>query len=311
MLTPRENLTLFGHQAARDTFLKAFHSPHFPHAWLINGPFGIGKATFSFHMARYILSGRSNGQTLFSLADPLHRRIVANSHGDLLTVGGEGGQEIGVDAIRQFNATLNQTPAEGGWRVVIIDGADGLNRNASNALLKRLEEPPVKTVFLLSTTLPGRLLPTIRSRCQALVLSPLEEEEMKQVLMSQGLNVPDFLSFCEGSPGRAMALSTEEGIQFYARLQALFKGEDPTAFIHAYAADDKAYELIEELVRYFVHSQLLAKVSAAPSIFEKQSLDESLEIWEKIAELFDQCRVAQLDRKTTLTCIFARLDNRN
>ena len=128
MLIPRENLTLFGHQDARDSFLKSFHSSHFPHAWIVGGPGGIGKATFSFHLARYILSVRTDGNTIFSDVDSLHRRIMAKSHGDLWIVEEDEGKEIGVESIRELNSSLNQTSAEGGWRVVIIDGADRLNR---------------------------------------------------------------------------------------------------------------------------------------------------------------------------------------
>lgn len=311
MLTPRENLTLFGHQAARESFLKSFHSSHFPHAWIMGGAFGIGKATFSFHMARYILSGRTDGNTHFFNTDSLHRRIVASSHGDLWTIESEDGKEIGVDAVRELNSSLNQTPAEGGWRVIIIDGADRLNRNAANALLKRLEEPPHKTVFFLITTLPGRLLPTIRSRCQFMNLNPLGKDEVAQVLFAQGLTAPDFLSLSEGSPGRVMSLMEGEGIQLYTDLQAALKGGEPASFIHTYGGDDKHYGLIENLLRHFIHDQLLAKLEGRASFFEKDSLDDTLKVCEKIEGLFDQCRIAQLDQKATLTCVFANLGKKN
>lgn len=311
MLAPRENLTLFGHQSAQELFLTSLHSARFPHAWIISGPFGIGKATFAFHMARYILSNRQDGQTCFSDTDSLHRRIVANSHGDLWSLEGEDGKEIGVDSIRDLNNFLNQTSAEGGWRVVLIDGADRLNRNAANALLKRLEEPPVKTVFLLTTPLPGRLLPTIRSRCQCLPLSPLAEAEVEQVLHSQGVLCPDFFSLSDGSPGQVMGLIEGEGAQLYTDLQAVLKGGDPTTFIHTYGGEERSYGLVEDLLSHFIHEHLLAKVEERPSYFAKDSLDETLKICDKIEGLFNTCRFAQLDRKATLTCIFSSLEHRN
>lgn len=147
MLTPRENLHLFGHLEARECFLNAVHSQRFPHAWILSGPFGVGKATFAYHMARYILSNREDRNTTFTQDDPLYCRIRAQSHGDLWTVGGDEGGEIGIEPIRQLTSFLSQTTFEGGWRVVIIDGVEKLNRNAANALLKSLEEPPSKTVF--------------------------------------------------------------------------------------------------------------------------------------------------------------------
>lgn len=311
MLTPRENLTLFGHQTARNEFLAAVHSARFAHAWIVGGPHGIGKATFCFHMARYLLSGRQDGDTAFKDTDSLYRRTVAGSHGDLWTIAGEDGKEIGVDVIRGLNTALNYTPAEGGWRVVIIDGADLMNRNAANALLKRLEEPPLKTVFFLITAFPGRLLPTLRSRCQVMALASLSEEDVKQVLVSQGLFVPEFLAYGEGSPGRLMGLMEGEGAQLYIELQGVLKGEPSTAFVHRYGGDDRFFRLIEDLLRHFVHGHLLAKAEGKPSFFIKESLDVTLKVWEKIEELFKQCHVGQLDRKATLTCAFATLENRN
>jgi len=312
MLTPRENLKLFGHDEPRETFLKAFHSNRFPHAWIVAGPFGIGKATFAFHMARYILSGRQDGNTLFAQDNPLHRRIVAQSHGDLWTLGGEETREVGVESVRELNHFLNQTSAEGGWRVIIIDGADTLNRNAANALLKRLEEPPPKTVFFLITSLPGRLLATIRSRCQVLPLMPLGESTVQEVLLSQGLSSPNFLPIGQGSPGRLMRLMEGAGAQIYADLQNLIigKGEAPS-FIQTYGGEETSYVLIEDLLRNFLHTDLLAKVEGNPSQFKDVPLDQALRVCEKIEDLFDQCRFAQLDRKATLTCVFANLKNRN
>ncbi len=224
MLTPRENTTLFGHQAARQSFMHAFHSPRCPHAWIIGGAVGVGKATFAFHHARYVLSGRQDGNTHFDENDPLHRRIVAFSHGDLWAVGGGEEDEIGIEPIRALTHFLHQTPLEGGWRVLIIDGADCLNRNAANALLKCLEEPPARTLFFLTTSLPESLLPTIRSRCHFLPLNPLDGNDVAAVLKSQGLTPPSFFERAEGSPGRLMRFMEGNGIQLYEDLEKVLEG---------------------------------------------------------------------------------------
>ncbi len=303
MITPRENLSLFGHHKARELFLKAFHSARFPHAWIVAGPFGIGKATFAFHMARYILSGRRDGNTTFAESDPLHRRIVAQSHGDLRTITDDG-KEIGVDTIRDLNSFLNQTSAEGGWRVIIIDGADSLNRNAANALLKRLEEPPHKTVFFLVTSFPGRLLSTIRSRCQLLPLASLSEEETRKVLTSQSIEISVPAQLPQGSPGRLIRLLGGEGATLCTDLQNVLQGESAASFIHKYGGEEASYALIEDVLREHLHIRLLSAIE------EKRSLDRALDVYEKVQRLFDECRFAQLDRKATLTCIFANLENR-
>ena len=312
MLAPRENLKLVGHHEERDDFLRTFHSYRFPHGWIVAGPCGIGKATFVFHMARYILSGRQDKNTSFSAKDPLYRRIVAQSHGDLWTLGGEDAREIDVDSVRKLNGFLNQTTVEGGWRVVVIDGANRLNRNAANALLKRLEEPPPKTVFFLITAFPGHLLPTIRSRCQTLSLKPLNEEEVKEALQFQDLSLPDFFSISQGSPGRLIRLMEGEGPQIYKELQKILEGEGAaTSFVHDYGKEEASYTLVEDLLRNFLHHHILEKIKGKASFFKDYSLEKTLVIQGKIEGLFDQCRFAQLDRKATLTCVFANLQNRN
>ena len=253
MLDPRENLKLVGHKDAREVFLNAFSSDRFSHAWIVAGPFGIGKATFAFHMARFLLSGRDD----ISSNDPIYRRIIADSHGDVRVIGGDDGSEIGVEPIRELNSFLSQTSAEGGFRVVIIDGAESLNRNAANALLKRLEEPPPKTVFFLITSVPGRLLPTIRSRCQVLTLFALSEAEVEEVLELQSLTVPESLTVEKGSPGRLIRVMEGEGGQIYGDLQKILSGGSPTAFIQAYGSDGAAYALFEDFMRSFLHINIL------------------------------------------------------
>ncbi|HUX80696.1 MAG TPA: AAA family ATPase [Alphaproteobacteria bacterium] len=310
MLIPRENLKLFGHQEQREALINAFHSKRFPHGWIVAGPFGIGKATFAFHMARYILSGRQDGNTNFAENEPFHRQIVAQSHSDVWTLGDEDTREIGVESIRELNGHLNQTSTTGGWRIVIIDGADKLNRSAANALLKRLEEPPPRTVFFLITSVPGRLLPTIRSRCQFLTLNPLKEEDCQDVLRSQGLSLPEFLTLAQGSPGHLIRLMEGKGAQIYEDLQRVLEGGKPASFIHAHGGEETSYALIEDLLRNFLHTQLLARTEATSSVFKDISLDQALIVCQKINELFDQCRFSQLDKKTTLTCAFATLGNK-
>lgn len=311
MLTVRENLSLFGHQEAKRTFLKTFHSPRFPHGWIIGGPCGIGKATFAFHMARYILSGRQDGNTLFTEKEPLQRRIMAQSHGDLQSLGGDETPEISIDAIRKAGRFLTQTPAEGGWRVLIIDGADKLNRHAANALLKRLEEPPPQTAFFLITSLLDRLLPTIRSRCQILPLKPLKNQEVEDVLKSQGVETSLPLSLAEGSPGRLMRLSEKGGTMLYQDLQKILKGAPPAPFIHTYGAEDASFSLVENLLRTFLHDNLLEKLEGGSSLFKDMTLEKALNIYEKIAQLFDYCHLTDLDQKTTLMCVFDTLAQRN
>ena len=154
----------------------------------------------------------------------MFRRVAAGSHADLLTVERAYDEkrkrmrtQIAVDDVREISDFMSLTPAEGGWRVVVVDGAEELNQNSANALLKVLEEPPPRAVLLLVCAAPGRLLPTIRSRCRRLRLDPLGQETMERLLANY---LPDLaadergrlVTVAEGSPGRALLLAEEEGL---------------------------------------------------------------------------------------------------
>ncbi len=191
-----------------------------PHAWLIAGPQGIGKATLAYRIARFVLSGGA-GETLSVAADhPVFRRVASGGHADLLTLArdlqGEGPSTvIGVDAVRAAGAFVHLTAGEGGWRVLVVDTADDLNSNAANALLKILEEPSDRTLILLVSHSASRLLPTIRSRCCRLPLHRLPECAMEDVLRRAGVDSGELgtlLAIAEGSPGRALALLEADGV---------------------------------------------------------------------------------------------------
>src|SRR5216683_5202774 len=188
---PRETTVLFGHDGAEREFLAVYRSGRVPHAWLIGGEPGIGKATLAYRIARFVLAhpDPSRVLTAASLAlDPAHptvRRIAVNAHTDLLalerTPGDNGKMRtvITVEQVRRLASFFGSTAGEGGWRVCIVDSADELKYpEGSNALLKMLEEPPARSLFLLVSHSPGRLLPTIRSRCRRLILEPLDAADV-------------------------------------------------------------------------------------------------------------------------------------
>src|SRR5208282_2775114 len=239
---PRANPDLVGHETAERELRRLVELGRLPHAILLCGPRGIGKATLAFRLARFLLAERDHptgpaGQELAT--DPecgVFHRVAAGGHADLLTVERAYDPrrrrlrgEIVVEDAREITAFFRLTAAEGGWRIVVVDGAEEMNRNAANALLKILEEPPRRALLLLISHSPGRLLPTIRSRCRRLALPPLSEADVIALLRQHQPDLPadeagGLARLASGSIGRALALQAQGGLAVYGGMVDLLAG---------------------------------------------------------------------------------------
>ncbi len=249
MPTPRESNLLIGHAAAETAILDAMRSTRLHHAWLITGPEGVGKATLAFRFARCLLAG-GNATLDMPSTDPVFRRVAAGTHADLLTIEREWDEKkkrmkktIAADTARTIPPFLHLTAAEGGWRVVIVDGAEDLNPQSANALLKVLEEPPPRAVLMLVCNAPGRLLPTIRSRCRHLALAPLDLPDMSLFLQQTHpeLTRDDrtrLAAIADGSPGRAEALAEEGGLKLADIASEVLRAGAGISLIRAYQISD-------------------------------------------------------------------------
>src|SRR5271169_2584658 len=244
---PRANPDLVGHENAERELERLYRAGRLPHAILLGGPRGIGKATLAFRFARFVLTQGGpdgvaaadffdgKGETGLAV-DPesgVFRRSAAGGHADLLTVERAWDPrrrrlrgEIVVEDTRAIAEFFRLTAAEEGWRIVIVDGAEEMNRNAANAVLKILEEPPSRALLLLVSHSPGRLLPTVRSRCRRLMLAPLAAPLVAQLLRRyrpqlDQIEAAALAAVCAGSIGRALDLADNGGLALYRSLLEL------------------------------------------------------------------------------------------
>ena len=215
---------VIGHSAAIADFRTAFDSGRLHHAWLIDGPSGIGKAQLAKQIASFVLGAACAPETLAAPAtDPVAQKLLAGSHPDLRWLDrrpdetGKIKQDIPVDAIRELNAFFALKPALGGWRIGVIDSVDELNRSGTNALLKTLEEPPPQCLLILITHGTRPLLPTVRSRCRRLRLNTLCEADVNTVLQSlppdiRPADMEAARALSRGRPGYGLSLASASGL---------------------------------------------------------------------------------------------------
>ncbi len=236
---PRATTALFGHGAAETALLAAYRSGRIPHAFLLVGPKGIGKATLAYRLARFVLAHADPASpdvgAATSLAidagHPVARRIAAQAQGDLLVLQrtpndkGVLRQQIAVDDVRRTVSFFGSTAGEGGWRIAVVDAVDELNRSSANALLKVLEEPPQRALLLLVCHSAARVPATLRSRCRIVTLRPLDETDVAAAAaLAAGASASDAAigeaaAAAEGSVGRALALLDGDALEL--RQQAL------------------------------------------------------------------------------------------
>ncbi len=329
VLRPRETSALFGHDAAERALLDAYKGGRIPHAWLIGGPPGIGKATLAYRLARFVLAhpdpqapAVQNATSLAVAADhPVARRIAAQAQGDLLVLErvinektGKLFTEIRVEDVRRSVPFFGSTAGEGGWRVAIVDSVDELNAAGANTLLKVLEEPPARALLLLVNNAPGRELPTIRSRCRRLLLRPLSVADVAFAIAAatgrgaDDAEVQDAAAAADGSVARALAFLDGPALALRQRVLELFAqlpDPDPRA-LHA-LGDALGGNEPATLAAFMdmVNGWLSARLSGDTR--EIQRLARTAEVWEKVNRAAREVEIYNLERKPLVFSVFGLL----
>ncbi len=335
---PRANPLLLGHAGPEAVLAEAMRSGRMHHAWLLTGPEGVGKATLAFRFARRLFAGPAPGASLaLDEHDKVFRRVAVAAHADLLTVEREFDpkrkklrREIVVEDVRKVAGFLHLTPAEGGWRVVIVDGAEDMNRNAANALLKVLEEPPPRAMLLLVCSAAGRLLPTIRSRCRRLRCAALDDASMAALLERYLPQTPPdererLAALGEGSIGRALQLASSGGVAVsdmvgqvldaVPALGAALGAERAHAVADALGRDEDAFATFMDLLRAGVAAAVrgVASGRADPDqarLIGARPLDAWVDVWQGLTRIQDETEGLHLDKRQAILAGFALLAGR-
>lgn len=340
-VTPAQNPYLIGHDDEVALFLSAYNAQALHHGWLITGDEGIGKATLAYKIARFLLfNAYDNTKTYTSLdipvASPVFSQVALHSHPDFKVLERDftetdkkklikainQGEEVDddmrqslkrsavikVEDVRNVVEFLSKKSFNDNWRVVIVDSADDLNTSSANALLKILEEPPAKSILLLISHNPGKLLPTIRSRCARLALKPLAETEVASLLRRyqpalSEKEVQGLAKISAGSIGRALKYAENDALLMYENIKKVCYGGargDGTlllSLIDTVAADEDSWDLFAELVCRFVRDNL--PDAAHPREF--------YEAYEAVLKILDETLRLNMDKRQASLQIFTTL----
>lgn len=304
---PLDTEQLIGHKNEIASFLQAYNSKRLHHAWLFTGNKGIGKAAIAYNLALFLLSNPTEPTSIEIKNDHLKNKIKNGSHPDILILSSEDedGEDVGiaVEQVRKINEFLRLTAVESKYRVVIVDGIEGMNSNAANAFLKILEEPPSHVVFLIVCHSIGKIIPTIRSRCRVVKMNNLNFEEFSNVMRTNGVldssEISTLYDISDGSVSAALTFSSSDNLKIYETVQKLFANKKRTVsdiFELSKIASDKTKW---HVIRYAIQKELY-------SLSKKTSANKEavLEHIEKLNKFISDGERFHLDKSQLITSVF-------
>lgn len=326
---PRENDALIGHEAAIREFYEAWSSGRLPQAWILGGPEGIGKATFAWRAARFLLAhGDSDPKArpdLFVGKDhPVFHQTASLSHGDLFVLRREWNDkakppkhftDIRVDDVRRAIHVFQRAAGAGGYRVCVVDCAEDLNSSAANALLKLIEEPPPRSVFFIVAHKPSQIIPTIRSRCRKVLMRALSETDLASAAQLLGVESPAddiaaAASRAHGSVREMLRILHGEGLDLDRSVNALLDRlpELDWRALHKLADQvggrdqEIAYDAMLSAVYDWLSRQLRERAGEGAA-----RLARFAEVWEKVAAEARETAALNLDKRPLVLSIFSDL----
>lgn len=356
MAEPESSTLCIGHNAQEQFFLEMYNKSAIPHAVIFSGLKGIGKTTFAFRLARFLLKhdkadaaqdalfgGDDLPQNAITLDvsndDPVFARIASGGHADMLHIKREfdasknkQDASLKVDSLRRIEQFLRKTASEGGWRIVLVEDADTMNRNAQNAILKILEEPPPKVLIILITHRPGLLIQTINSRARTVKFNPLSRDHLSELLHKKGvvLSVDDMqivTDMSEGSFGQALRIVEEGGLATFSKVVDVLRSYPKWQWntIHELSnklgpsAQDKEYRMFAETLVWVFRKMLFIKARGETSLplyltspaledfFTNTPLEKMVQISDDLNAHFARTDFSNLDRRDAVRHAFTMI----
>jgi DNA polymerase-3 subunit delta' len=331
---PRETFALFGQEEAERALLEAYASGRLPQAWILGGPEGVGKATLAWRFARFLLAHPDPTAAAVVSAKsldvppshPAARQIVSLAHSDVFLLRREWNDkvkkhftEIRVDEVRRAIHVFQQAAAGQGYRICILDSAEDLNRSAANALLKLIEEPPPRSLFLIVAHRPGRIMPTIRSRCRMVHMQPLPPQALARALDPFAAAVaaePETrrlaIERSGGSVREALKRLGGESARLQERIEALLgrlpevDWRDVHKLADAVSAREQVteYETVIATVFEWLDDMVVRGAGQGP-----RRLAPYAEVWEKLGAAVRETEALNLDKRPLILSLFADLAN--
>ncbi len=343
-LLSKENPNLYGYDKVVENLLNIYKKGSLPNALLISGPKGIGKATLAYHFAKFLFYNDSTKKihnNLFSedflyqdlfipVTSPVFSKVAMGGHPDLLVLGANN-NDILVDDSRKISSFLHLTSTETKYRIIIVDSIDDMNINAMNALLKLLEEPPTNALFLLISHSPGKILPTIKSRCRHIKINGFSHDVAKEILFSidpdiSSSDAEDLLSYSANSPGIAYDLFLNNGLEIFSEVKNLFNNFPKVDMIYLQKLGEKAsgktndtyWWIVKIAIRKIISDSITynalgknfnlllnKKINDEAKLLVAIDIEKLLRLWEEMNKLFEQENSLHLERKAILVRLFS------
>jgi DNA polymerase-3 subunit delta' len=334
---PRETHAFFGHADTEKNLILAYLAGHLPQAFIIGGPPGVGKATLAWRLARFLLANpdpaaiASDAKAALFVppAHPVSRQIMAMAHPDLFLLRREWNEkdkklftDIRVEDVRRATHMFQQAAGRGGYRICILDCAEDLNQNSANALLKLIEEPPPRSLFLIIAQRPGRVLATLRSRCQKILLRPLAAADIRAIVAALG---PPWSSASEttldaavvrarGSVHNVLRLLDNQGIELDTNLSRMLDDLPHIDWSQVHALADRItarnnssdYETMLATIEDWLDARVRHGARTLQGACARQLAPYAL-VWEKLSEAARETEIFNLDKRPLVLSLFADL----